>query len=340
MVKVLHFAGEFENLPAKKYFEVPTNRYYTCIMLSILIPVYNYDLRPLVRDLLVEVPLLSVPVEIILLDDGSELRFREKNRELLTWNGVIYEELPQNVGRARIRNLLAQKARYDYLLFMDADSRVVLPDYLRNYLQHLEVNTVICGGRVYQEQPPADEIFHLHWKVGKNREESTAARRQQKPYLAFMTNNYLLPKSLQLSIPFEERLRQYGHEDTLLGWQLRKAGIRMLHINNPLEHIGLEKDSIFLEKIKKSIQNLLILKKIHPGMQTRLLQVARLARVTGLDRFFLPVFRRKADQWLAQLKQAQPNLLFFDLWKLGVLLEALRQEKTASAGTQAKHFTN
>jgi len=309
-------------------------------MLSILIPVYNYDLRPLVRDLLLEVPLLSVPVEIVLLDDGSELRFRKKNRALLTWKGVVYEELPQNVGRAQIRNLLAQKARYDYLLFMDADSRVVSPDYLRNYLQHLKANTVICGGRIYSEQPPVDEVFQLHWKVGKNREESTAAQRQQKPYLSFMTNNYLLPKSLQLDIPFEERLRQYGHEDTLLGWQLQEAGIRMLHIDNPLEHIGLEKNAVFLDKVEKSIQNLLILQKIHPKMQTRLLQVARLARVSGLDHFFLPVFRRKADHWHARLKQAQPNLLFFDLWKLGILLEALRRDKAASATTKTKHFTN
>lgn len=315
--KLAHFCRQFEKLPAKKYFVA---------MLSILIPIYNFDLRPLVRDLLAQASEQVVPIEIVLLDDGSELRFREKNQELQNWEGVMYEELPQNVGRARIRNLLAQKARYDYLLFMDGDSRVVRKDYLLRYLQRLLPNTVLYGGRVYPDQPPQEADLHLHWFVGKAREESTAAQRQKAPYRSFMTNNYLLPKSIQLAIPFEERLLQYGHEDTLFGLQLETAGVDILHLDNPIEHIGLEKTTVFLDKTKKAIQNLVFLAKAYPEMQTRLLQVARRFQRLRLDGLLLRRFRRKAEKWEQKLQEKQPDLTIFDLWKLGVLLEEMHKK--------------
>jgi hypothetical protein len=263
------------------------------------------------------------------LDDGSEARFREKNGEMKAWEGVIYRELSQNVGRARIRNLLAQRAQYDYLLFMDGDSKVVREDYLKTYCQRLVPNTVLFGGRIYQAQPPEEADLHLHWFVGKAREESTAVQRQKHPYHAFMTNNYVVPKSVQLAIPFEEKLRQYGHEDTLFGLQLRAAGVEVLHLDNPLEHIGLEKAPVFLNKSRKAIQNLLFLSESYPEMQTRLLGVARRFQRFRLDGVLLRQFRRKSEKWEAKLQGKQPDLTIFDLWKLGVLLEEMHKNRRA-----------
>lgn len=296
-------------------------------MLSILIPIYNFDLRPLVRDLLAQAEGVSEPIEIILLDDGSELHFREKNREMRAWAGVDYEELPQNVGRARIRNLLSQRAKYDYLLFMDGDSKVVRADFLRKYLGKCQPNKVLYGGRVYQDQPPEVADLHLHWLVGKAREEKSAVQRQKKPYHAFMTNNYVVPKAVQLAIPFEEKLRQYGHEDTLFGLQLREAAVNILHLDNPLEHIGLEKTTEFLQKSRKAIQNLVFLAQAYPEMQTRLLQTARRLQILGLDGFLLRTFRRKAPKWEQKLHAKHPDLTTFDLWKLGVLLAEMQNDK-------------
>jgi hypothetical protein len=37
-----------------------------------------------------------------------------------------------------------------------------------------------------------------------------------------------------LNIPFDERIRNYGYEDVLLGKRLKENKIDILHIDNPL----------------------------------------------------------------------------------------------------------
>ncbi len=54
-------------------------------MLSILIPVYNYDVRKLVYDLHRQVTGAAVSFEMILLDDGSQQTFIDMNRQLEAW---------------------------------------------------------------------------------------------------------------------------------------------------------------------------------------------------------------------------------------------------------------
>ena len=46
------------------------------IMLSVTIPVYNFDITPLVQCLYEQLTRAQVPFEIILLDDGSKPRSR------------------------------------------------------------------------------------------------------------------------------------------------------------------------------------------------------------------------------------------------------------------------
>jgi len=47
-------------------------------MLSILIPVYNFDVRKLVFDLLSQIDEIECPVELLLLDDGSHLKWQDQ----------------------------------------------------------------------------------------------------------------------------------------------------------------------------------------------------------------------------------------------------------------------
>ena len=106
-------------------------------MLSILIPIYNFDVRPLINDLQKQSELTGVEYEIICLDDGSTAHFKAIHKGLTTLSNVHYEELPQNLGRSKIRNQLAKMAQYDYLLFMDNDSGLTHPNYIQTYLDHL-----------------------------------------------------------------------------------------------------------------------------------------------------------------------------------------------------------
>lgn len=298
-------------------------------MISILIPVYNFDVRQLVRDLHVQLLAAGAPFEIICLDDGSDEAFKIQNRELLNSSTFHYEELAHNLGRARIRNALAAKAQYPYLLFMDCDSKVVSPDYIQNYLDHLHPETLLYGGRCYAPEPPVQPELHFHWHYGMQREVRRAAERAKQPYHAFMTNNFLIPKAIFEQIRFDERLTQYGHEDTLFGLELQKCGIRIKHLDNPLEHIGLESVDVFLEKTRQGIRNLAFLEKEHPGLDTKLLRTYRkltrwrLAAVSGF------VLRVLQPLLLRNLQSKNPGLRFFDLYKLHLLIKVKKKSSPA-----------
>lgn len=293
-------------------------------MLSVLIPVYQWDCRRLVGELLRQGRQLGCPFEIRLYDDGSSENYRLLNRQLLGQPGLVYWESPVNLGRAGIRNKLAAEARYDRLLFMDADSGVVKNDFLQVYVSHAEATGVVCGGRIYSPVPPAEQTYYLHWHFGRQRESYSAGRRQRDPLLGFMTNNYSISRTQQQAFPFHASLRTYGHEDTLFGVQLKQAGIPIHHIDNPLLHEGLEPASIFLKKQQQAVQNLYQLSQSYPSLSTRLLVAARLLHALRLLRpchYFL----RPLAGWLSDRLQQQPvTLMWLDMLKLYWLIEKLR----------------
>ena len=228
-------------------------------MISILIPVYNFGMEALVGDLLKQAKNAHVPFEIRLYDDGSEPVFKAANRKLLQLEGVIYQEMDRNLGRSAIRNRLARDAQFDQLLFMDCDSAVESDDFLKNYLGHLHPEKVLCGGRTYSPAPPENRELLLRWQIGQAREVSTASQRIPFPYRTFMTNNFVVPRSIFLTIGLNEDLEGYGHEDTLFGLELKRSGVSILHLDNPLRHIGLETCDEFLRKTREGIRNLAFL---------------------------------------------------------------------------------
>ena len=103
-------------------------------MLSILIPVYNFDISRLVNNLNDLAYTADIDFEIIIIDDASEEEFKIKNRTLDKLDKVKYIEEAQNLGRSRIRNKLADMASFQYLLFIDCDSAISGKDYIKNYI--------------------------------------------------------------------------------------------------------------------------------------------------------------------------------------------------------------
>ncbi len=292
--------------------------------LSILIPVYNFDIRPLVRDLQQQAAQLAMPVEILCFDDASESKFQGQNAAVSELPGVYYHLLPNNLGRARIRNLLAREAQHDYLLFLDCDSAVPDSSYLRTYADALAPDTLLYGGRVYQAEPPSDPALLLHWEYGRRREALSAEERQEQPYHSFMTNNFLIPRQLFQAIGFDERLRQYGHEDTLFGMELRQRAVPIKHLDNPLLHSGLEPAEAFLHKSQQALENLAFLHLQGSGIEARLLTWAlRLRRSSGAQ-LLLGAWPLLEPALRRQLCSSWPQLRLFDLYKLGLLLRYLR----------------
>jgi hypothetical protein len=246
---------------------------------------------------------------------------KKSNRELNAAPGVRYEELPQNVGRARIRNRLAQRARGDYLLFLDGDSGLIRPDFLSIYLAHAHPDRVCCGGTEYAPLPPRDPNLWLHWHYGKTREARSVAERRQHPWEGFTSNNFLVPRSIHLQYPFEEELREYGHEDTLYGLRLQEMEIPVDHIDNPVAHLGLEESGVFLEKQRKALENLHTLKQSGYPVHTRLLEQVDWLEGLGLSLLVRKLLRPILPALKRYLRSGKPALRALDLYKLGAYLD-------------------
>lgn len=293
-------------------------------MLSILVPIYNFDIRALTNALRQQAQQLDIAWEIRCIDDGSDSSWKIKNRELTGLEGVYYKELPQNLGRSRIRNLLADEARFDYLLLMDCDSMPPDGEFLQRYASLLQPDTLLYGGRAYQALPPQDPELFFHWHYGRQREALPAASRRLKPYQSFMTNNFLIPKAIFQEIRFDERLLRYGHEDTLFGMELEARKVSIVHLDNPLIHLGLETAAVFLAKTRQGIKNLAFLEQTgNYRIDTRLLRFYRKTLYLGLATPICLSLKLARPLLLRQLHSPQPSLHLFDLYKLSFLLEEL-----------------
>jgi glycosyltransferase involved in cell wall biosynthesis len=290
-------------------------------MLSILIPIYNFDVVGFVKDLSNQASVCNIKFEILCYDDGSTTEFKIKNKELSTLNNVVYTELPQNIGRSKIRNLLAEKSQFEYLLFLDCDSTTNNDLFVRNYIENLKLNTVVYGGRNYAKEAPVAKETHFRWWYGVNRETISAKERVKQPYDSFMTNNFLIPKTLFNAIKLDETLQGYGHEDTLFGIELKKKNIPILHIENPLCHIGLEGLDEFLQKTKEGIQNLhQLIQSGKVDESIKLFRFYKLVNKLGLSNKILKYYTKNKTTIEQKLAEKEPNLRWFDIYKLGYLI--------------------
>ena len=292
--------------------------------ISLLIPVYDYDIVALVQSMKNAMGIVPEFLEILIGDDGSSAEYREKYKSLEGDNiRVISSE--KNIGRAAIRNRLALEAKGDFLLFIDADT--MLPGtaeaYMLKWIPFLTTSRVQCGGVLYHDSAPGDPDKLLRWKYGKWREQRKAAERNRHPHAGFSTFNVLIEKSVFSKIRFNEELKQYGHEDTLMGYQLKKAGIDILHIDNGLVHEGLESNRDFLNKTKLGIENL---SKLYDNVTdkksfsetVRILAVYQKLRFLGLTRIFAALFIKYRERMEIRLDSSNISLLLFSFYKMSM----------------------
>ena len=301
-------------------------------MISILIPVYNFNITDLVKELHKQALGASVPFEIIVLDDCSSELLRDQNKDVSKLYGVKFQELDKNIGRARIRNKLAAMAGYASLLFMDCDSEVPSDHFIEKYLPFCNKEVVVCGGRTYRPEPPDEPDFLLRWSYGIHREQIAVAERNRDPYHSFMTNNFLISKSILSQILFDESIVQYGHEDTLFGIELKKKGIQVIHIQNPLVHIGLEMSQEFMRKTREGIENLYMLVKNgridnNDIQDIRLLKAYNLLKKYRLVSVYMFFYDMILQTITRNLAGSNPSMLAFDLYKLSVLASLIRRDK-------------
>ena len=282
-------------------------------MISVLIPTFNADVSPLVDFLLCQNDSSSLKMEIIIWDDASDIDIFV----LCDNENISFFRSPVNMGRSKTRELLAEKAKYPYLLFLDADVLPVSTFFLAQYLQHASEYSILVGGIRYENEKPESNRY-FRWFYGKAREEILVKNRLLKPYDHFMTGNFLIPKSIFLEFPLHDVITGYGHEDTLLGYKFQQAGIPIKHIDNPVFHLGLEENEVFFAKSKEAVSSLLRLKQLGLNIPSKLLNGYNLLeriKLVPLCAVFYPFFEsRFLKQYIFSGNTF--SLFFFDISRL------------------------
>jgi glycosyltransferase involved in cell wall biosynthesis len=214
-------------------------------MLSICIPHYNYVNDQLFAELENQCLALAIKFEILVIDDASATAYKSYLKDIdSSFCSVIF--LEQNIGRSKIRNLLAKEAKYPWLLFLDADSNTNKPDFIFNYLQNLKAD-IISGGRSYSLIQPEAKYF-LHWNYGVKIESKSKAQ--------FHSNNFMIKKEVFNTLCFDEQITNYGYEDVVFGLEAKKLGLTMINIDNKVMHTGLKTNKEFLVDVEQALINL------------------------------------------------------------------------------------
>lgn len=284
-------------------------------VISILIPTYNYNVYPLVKQLHQEAIGLGIKFEIKVYDDHSPNPYPENEKiNFLPNSKYIY--LEKNLGRSAIRNTLATEAIYPTLLFLDADVMPANTSFLKQFIASITPETdLVFGGILYQINPPeASKI--LRWKYGKAREARTLHQRKENPYLSIISACFLIKKSIFLKTnTFLEN--SYGI-DILFSQNLQQEKARIAHINNPVIHFGLETNTVFIEKTKLGLETLASFtkqKKIPSDcrpLQQKYIQLKR----NGFLPFFQSFIQLSEKLILKNLVSPQPSLFLFDIYRL------------------------
>lgn len=290
-------------------------------MISILIPTYNYNTLPLVKALHEQIILENIPFEIIVNDDASPINENTTiNNTINELENCQFSRNEKNMGRAENRNILVQKANYDWILLMDCDMFPKSKNFIKLYLESIRTRkeNIFYGGIIYYDKKPAaDEV--LRWKFGKHREEIPISKRIKKPHHYALISNILLKKEMLTTYPFDKQLVNYGYEDIVFILNLKKHNVPIHHIENPAYHLNLEKSAVFLEKFHSSLQNLkqLLNRKIIVEEDTALTTMYGKIESMKLVKFAALIFRLCKKMWTKNLLSENPSIFIFDLYRLG-----------------------
>ena len=220
------------------------------MMLSVLIPTYECTCYKLVEDIHAQLDASMEDYEVIVFEDGGHNQVSHiANLKINELSNCRYERRADNVGRSAIRNRLAEEAKGEWLLFVDADAKVVREDFIQQYIKAAkEGHLLVCGGITHTEKSPAPSCV-LRWKYDREYELRVGLVSTQLS--AF---NFLVHRETFLSVRFDEALTTYGWEDVILGLRLQEKGVTVYPIDNPLLHDDTEESRRFLEKTEESLR--------------------------------------------------------------------------------------
>lgn len=278
-------------------------------MLSILIPVYNYNVLPLVNELVKQCNVSGITFEILCQDDASHSKENILNQEINLLPNCSFFINEINLGRGKNINSLAQKAIYNWLLLLDCDTFPTDSNFIKKYVDLISDSSknIIFGGIIYEDKKPEKEKL-LRWIYGQKRETS-----------AVLTSNLVVKKEVFMQHPFDASITKYGYEDLCFFSVLKKNNRDILRIENPTFHLNLETSAVFLNKTKTALENLVFLynsNKIY-GEDSKIIKAFEFLKKLKLTRFSAFIFRKNQNKIEKNLLSENPSLFLFDLYKLG-----------------------
>ena len=289
-------------------------------MLSILIPIYNHNAYNLVKQLNEQCISCGIEYEIICQDDASNSPLNVFNEEINQLPNCSFISLKQNVAHRQNRNLLAEKSQYNWLLFIDGDSRIIKPDYIQKHIENTFDFQVVYGGRIHPEVCPSQQQ-KLRWKYGKYIEDKIALDRLKKPYECLLFNNTLILKSEFNKVKFDTNITLYGHDDTQFSYELSKIKSKVNHIENPILHDDIDKNETYLSKTEESLQSILILysmNKVNSNFVS-ILKLYVFLKKTKLIYFVQFGFKFLKNNIRTQILSENPSLTLFNMYRIGYL---------------------
>lgn len=282
-------------------------------MLSILIPVYNYDATLLVNEILKQALLCNIEFEIRLYDDGSS-EYLEKNKKLNKLDHCSVKALPKNIGRSAIRNLLASDAIYEHLLFIDSGTFPKRDNFIKKYLEQFD-NFLVTGGMVCLPVKPK-KPYTLRWMYTKKRE---MVKDQNPSKNVVCSSNFLIQKSLFDQVKFDETLKKYGCEDVVFFDAILKKGISIHHIDNPVIHDAQDDTTTFLRKTEHAIENLIYLTNTGKlGKDSyQVSSIYYKLKKIKLDKVIVLIFKLTKNLLILNFNSSYPSILGYDFYRLG-----------------------
>jgi len=283
-------------------------------MLSILIPVFNYNVTPLVEEILQQVLSCAIPFEILVFDDGSNT-VNKKNEEISKLQNCTFKKLPKNIGRSAIRNLLASEARYNHLLFIDAGTIPKHKNFIGRYIENIH-HKIVTGGMTHQKQPPK-KPFKLRWLYTKKRESVLQDRHAKRVIVC--SSNFLIQKNIFELVKFDESIQKYGCEDVVFFDTIIENNFDILHIDNPVIHDACDDAETFIRKTEYAIENLIELIDTQKLSYDRYMVSSLFYKINKfkIDKVVSMIFKISRNLLKKNFNSSYPSILCYDFYRLG-----------------------
>ncbi len=285
------------------------------MLLSILIPSYNWDCLPLVQALLEQQP---EDAEIIVGNDKStDPEARKSYQKIACMKHCRVFEPSENLGRSRIINRLFELSTGQWILIMDCDTTTDSPTFLQNYLEATISHPADAYAGGMKNTPDCPRGCELRWTYESTVSERwTVDYRRRHPFETTTTANFMVSRDALAQTGFPEEITQYGYEDIVLLTRLQQKGKIIWHMDNKLIHLDIDTNRNFLKKTRQALRTLHSMPpEIQP--QTQMLKAYRRLRRLHLHRLYafihillLPITRRI-------LCSRRVCLQLFQLYKLG-----------------------